>query len=242
MSLLQVAPKGRPESNRASEPYADEDSSILADLTSMFPSLDHDVIVTVLQAHDGRIQAAVEYLVTAGEQAMSGANLPLLHTDHTALGLYDPARDMVGYFSEDIGGLPEVLPAILCEGDTSPPSPNQSSEGGGSEGRESDGSPILLQQGDDDNDPLPTYEEACQEPSQRPLISEGDSHSEEPEIQGALPGSPTEDMSAGLNGAEATHDKKKSEYCTLDCLIRGVASVDVRIHPKYRIVSFREVK
>ena len=228
MSLTLLSPDAL-DSNRASAeplpygPMEDEGpsgSSVLSDLTSMFPGLDHEVIVTVLQAHDGRIQSAVEYLMTSGEQVMSGASLPLLHSDFGSFG-YSPAQDMVGQFSEDIGGLPEVLPAILCQEDSDPaPLPSPSSGNNVSEGEESAGDDLVpLREDGDDNDPLPTYEEAIGEPL--PLVSRSSEEAEEFEIlpatTAAVSDSLTEDVSAEPEAVVPSGDKKKREYCVLLC-------------------------
>ncbi len=161
MSLAQVSNNSRREENQASAYTSDEDedSSMLADLLAMFPSLDHDVIVSVLQAHDGRLQAAVEYLMSS-----SGA-------DHTQgmgggaaagdMGL-GPARDMVGQFSDDIGGLPEMLPTFLFDRDErtqsedDPPFVEDLQEERVSPLPPQDGAQGFI------DEPLPTYEEACE--------------------------------------------------------------------------------
>lgn len=155
----------------AGELVSEDNSSTLADLVSMFPSLDHDVVLMVLEAHNGSIEAAVEYLMNTN--GGGGATQPLVTAGggYGTLGYLDPARDMVGQFSADIGGLPEVLPRCLLddygvqegEGES-----DQESQQGRSDGH------LLPQQGtvgwleqDAENDPLPTYSEACRE--QAPL-------------------------------------------------------------------------
>lgn len=154
----------------------EEDPSVLSDLTAMFPSMDQDVIVSVLQAHDGRIQGAVEYLMSAGEQELSRATLPLLLAD---LSVVDPARDMMGQFSEAIGGLPEVLPRFLYE-EEGEEGESDDEENGLEREEERDrrrSFPTAPPQGgdDSDDDPLPTYDEACEESaSQFPLIAQED--------------------------------------------------------------------
>lgn len=201
------------------------DSSMLADLTAMFPSLEHEVIVTVLAAHEGRIQAAVEYLMTTDDQARSEASLPLLSMDHTAS--YDPARDMVGQFSVDIGGLPEMLPAILCEGDLSLASSarTEREDEQGNERELEGGGPgeLSVQPDSDGEDHLPTYEEACRESSGNPLIPEGDSDLAESGVEAV---SPVEATSAEQEEAEETTDKKKSKsFCLCDKKVHNVHCV-----------------
>jgi len=76
------------------------ESSVLLDLNAMFPSLDHEVIVTVLQAHEGRVEAVVDYLMNVvgggGEEV-------------------DEEEELQGPFSDDIGGPPEIVPSFLQE-------------------------------------------------------------------------------------------------------------------------------
>lgn len=131
----------------------EEDSSILADLAAMFPSLDHDVLVSVLQAHGGRVQTTVEYLLTNN---CGGPRPPVSSVS------VDPAQDMLGLFSvEEIGGLPEILPRFACEEgreDTGDDGSNNESQSVGEVqemGTQSQEDVIP------DNDPLPTYAEAC---------------------------------------------------------------------------------
>ena len=159
MSLTALQPDNRGEScHRPVLPSEDdEDTSMLADLVAMFPSLDHEVIVSVLQAHDGRIQAAVEYLMSSSSEDNGQLANTALGT-----GYFEPAHDMVGQFSDDIGGLPELLPRCLYE-DESPDEEEEGEGGHGSVAEEcsnSDSPPGYL---DVEDDPLPTYEEACRE-------------------------------------------------------------------------------
>lgn len=148
--------------NQASAYSSDEDeeSSMLANLLAMFPSLEHEVIVTVLRAHDGRVQAAVEYLMnstTDPTQEMGGA-VGLALPIHS-----DPARDMVGQFSDDIGGLPEMLPTFLFDREEDE---TNSEEGSARFLEEPEpNSPSPPQDGGQGfivDEPLPTYEEACE--------------------------------------------------------------------------------
>ena len=78
----------------------DEDSSVLEDLTAMFPLLDQEVLTTVLHAHEGRLEAAIDYLMAMNCQRAEGVGdvMP------------DPAPQR---FMEDIGGLPELIPSFI---------------------------------------------------------------------------------------------------------------------------------
>ena len=81
----------------------DDESSVLLDLSTMFPSLDHEVIVTVLQAHEGRVEAVVDYLMRivagGGEEEE------------------EVVEELQGPFNDDIGGPPEIVPSFLQEDD-----------------------------------------------------------------------------------------------------------------------------
>ena len=129
----------------------EEESSILADLSAMFPTLDRDIILTVLQTHHGQLEAAVDYLMTA-----SSVGVP----DHTSSqsnqwNHIEPMHDMDGQYSEDIGGLPEVIPSFdhNDEGEEDSETDEESSS--------RDSSPTLDPSVPPEDDPLPTYEEAC---------------------------------------------------------------------------------
>lgn len=149
-------------------PGAEDDSSTLADLVSMFPSLDHDVAVVVLEAHNGCLEAAVEYLMNTNNS--DGATQQTIAGGYQRLSYLDPAHDMVGHFSADIGGLPEVLPRCLY--DELPEEGAREEEEGGEEAQlsgSSGSSDPLPQEGTlswlEMNDPLPTYAEACRDRS-----------------------------------------------------------------------------
>lgn len=151
------------------------ESSVLLDLNAMFPSLDHEVIVTVLQAHEGRVEAVVDYLMNVvgggGEEV-------------------DEEEELQGPFSDDIGGPPEIVPSFLQE-----PAAEDDDIGGQpeimpsflqepvAEGDDIGGPPeivpsFLQEPAADDRsltespDPLPTYEQACLpiEPGPPPYI------------------------------------------------------------------------
>lgn len=79
----------------------DDESSVLLDLSAMFPSLDHEVVVTVLQAHEGRVEAVVDYLM----RIVAGG------------GEEEEEEELQGPFNDDIGGPPEIVPSFLQEDD-----------------------------------------------------------------------------------------------------------------------------
>lgn len=174
MSLaLQLTPETDTETENVSDAEDAVDSS--ADLVAMFPSLDHEVAVMVLEAHSGHIEAAVEYLMSTNGEG--GPTQPSV----TGYSRLDPAYDMVGQFSADIGGLPEVLPRCLYDdftpGRREEEEEEEEGEGedGSSGGAQASGNPVeigseyLPEEGTlswlAENDPLPTYSEACRGPS-----------------------------------------------------------------------------
>ena len=124
------------------------DSTILADLASMFPAVQHDELVTVLRSHGGDVDATVDYLMALSLQIESESTaLPL----NACCGGHAEAE---GQFSSEIGGLPEILPSFM----------NQS-ESDSDDNTEED-VPVNQQPSstsnhvNSDEDPLPTYEEA----------------------------------------------------------------------------------
>ena len=124
----------------------EEDSSILADLTSMFPAVAHDELVTVLRSHGGDLDATVDYLMALSLQRESGgASLP---HDFLREGLVEVEEQ----FSSEIGGLPEVLPAFMTGDQTD------------SDSEFEEATPANhAQTGGCDEDPPPTYDEAIME-------------------------------------------------------------------------------
>lgn len=176
---------------------ADETSSTIAELASMFPSLDYDVVVNVLEAHSGRIQAAVDYLMSANGGGVQEDRFSGGVGGYYSLLDPPPAAEedaVAGQFSKDIGGLPIVLPTPLYDeedsnGGRGTSRQSRSSEGSAGEGtrastrdvavrcesppssqqltQASDSDPLLV----DDNDPLPTYQEACRQQQQPPSLS-----------------------------------------------------------------------
>lgn len=132
-----------------------ESSQVLAELSAIFPAIDYSVLVSVLQAHSQQLEAAVEYLLGVsgprGDPASHG-----VCPDSTL------TESMAGQFSEDIGGLPEVLPAFLddsYQGDSD------------SEDEEISLSRSLSPDSNVDSadDPLPTYEDACTDADRLPV-------------------------------------------------------------------------
>ena len=129
-----------------------DDSSVLLDLSAMFPSLDHEVIVTVLQAHEGRMEAVVDYLMNVVGGGGEG----------------EEAEELQGPFSDDIGGPPEIVPSFLQEPPAEdiggPPEivPSFLQEPAAEDiGGPPEIVPSFLPAAEDDDDPLPTYEQAC---------------------------------------------------------------------------------
>ena len=84
----------------------DDESSVLLDLSAMFPSLDHEVVVTVLQAHEGRVEAVVDYLM----RIVAGGGEEEEEVE----------EELQGPFTDDIGGPPEIIPSFLQEDDDRP--------------------------------------------------------------------------------------------------------------------------
>lgn len=127
-----------------------EDSSILADLSSMFPAVAHDELVTVLRSHGGDLDATVDYLMALSLQRESGdASLPRHF-------LREGLAEVEEQFSSEIGGLPQVLPAFMTGGQTD--SDSELEEDAPANHAQSAGCDISS-----DEDPLPTYEEAIME-------------------------------------------------------------------------------
>lgn len=128
----------------------DEESSNIADLSAMFPTLDHDIILTVLQSHHGRLDAAVDYLMAASSVGGDG------HTpSQSGIETMYPAHDMEGRYSEDIGGLPEVVPTFEYDNEDDETETDEESTSSLDSSPEPDNNVL------DEDDPLPTYEEAC---------------------------------------------------------------------------------
>ena len=229
MSLAGVSPSNnRREEDQATAAYyssdEDEESSMLANLVSMFPSLDHEVVVSVLQAHNGCIQAAVEYLMSNNAdhqdvQEVGGASDSAL----------DPARDMVGQFSDDIGGLPEVLPSFLFDHteDDEGTSTEDNIQFAGSRGHSPGDSPLPPQDGSQGfiDEPLPTYEEACAEGAVPYLDSCLQSRfSRQPETSVASESGAQLEPAGPDNGAEVitTTNTKKSKFFVFCCFFQDL--------------------
>ena len=133
-----------------SDEEGEEDSSILADLASMFPVVAHDELVTVLRSHHGDVDATVDYLMALSLQRDSGgASLP---PDFLQEGFVEEDERQ---FSSEIGGLPEVLPSFMTGGQTDSESDDEIEEDAPAN-RVRSGSRHV----NSDEDPLPSYEEA----------------------------------------------------------------------------------
>ena len=137
---------GRPQLYTGSDEEDEEDSSVLADLTAMFPAVAHDELVTILRSHGGDLDATVDYLMALSLQRQSGeTGLP---PDFLHEGLVQAEEQ----FSSEIGGLPEVLPASMTGDQTDSDSEDEDTPANHAQSGGHDvGS---------DEDPLPTYEEA----------------------------------------------------------------------------------
>ncbi len=128
------------------------DSQCLAELSTMFPNIECNVLVSVLQANNGKMDATVEYFI------MNSNRTEYTHTDED-----HSQEDMVmGHFSEDIGGLPEMLPGFIFD--------VQDAQSGSDEDSSvtQSRSPSPDSNINSDDDPLPTYEEACTDQDRLP--------------------------------------------------------------------------
>lgn len=144
----------RAELYTGSDDEGEEDSSMLADLSSMFPALDHCVLVTVLKSHGGDLEATVDYLMALSLQGEDDdLTLPpdILHQRLME------SEDRYGQFSNEIGGLPEVLPSFMSGNQSDSDSDEMEEDAPVTQAR-SVGNDV-----NSDEDPLPTYEEAMME-------------------------------------------------------------------------------
>ena len=146
-------------------PSSNGQSQTLAELSTIFPTIDYNVLVSVLQAHGGRLDTTVEYLMGMPDRLDSANETGVFPEQHAVLGddhVVDSLRDMVGQFSEDIGGLPELLPSFIYD----------TQQGDSSEDEDSSvaltPSPSPDSNVDSADDPLPTYEEACTDADRLP--------------------------------------------------------------------------
>ena len=138
------------------------DSQTLAELSTMFPNVDCTVLVSVLQAHNGRLDTTVEYFMENSHSTDHVDHTVDIHDDTNAGQLLeDPSRDMIGHFSEDIGGLPEMLPNFIYNTEGAQSSSDEDSDF-------LQRSPTPDSDVDSEDDPLPTYEEACTDADRLP--------------------------------------------------------------------------
>ena len=142
-------------------PSSNEQSQALAELSTIFPTIDYNVLVSVLQAHSGRMDTTVEYLMDIPIQDSAKETGAILPEEHAGLGQH-VVQDMVGQFSEDIGGLPELLPSFLYDNQQEDSSEDETSSVAMSP------SPSPDSNVDSADDPLPTYEEACTDADRLP--------------------------------------------------------------------------
>ena len=88
------------------------DSSILADLTSMFPAVEHSELVTILRSHGGDLDATVDYLMALSLHTEIGGSTNVIHQ-----GLQEAEDSSYGQFSDEIGGLPSVMSCNQTDSD-----------------------------------------------------------------------------------------------------------------------------
>lgn len=91
----------------------------------MFPAVEHSELVTILRSHGGDLDATVDYLmalslhIEATEGPTNIIHQELMQTDES-----------YGQFSDEIGGLPEVLPSFMSSNQTDSDSDEEEEEGG----------------------------------------------------------------------------------------------------------------
>ena len=132
--------------NSGSDDEGEGDSSpILTDLASMFPAIDYNELVTILRSHGEDVDATVDYLMALSLHKETEGAI------HQGLMM---GEESYGRFSDEIGGPPEVLPSFMTGRQTDSDS-DEAEEDAPSNHRGNVGS--------DEEDPLPSYEEAMQE-------------------------------------------------------------------------------
>lgn len=114
----------------------------------------------MLQSHDGGLEEAVEYLMAmcrAEVEAEGDVEKP-----REIKAYQEIHHEFEGQFSEDIGGLPELVPSFIFEPSEEEEDEDLSEDIGGPP----EVVPSFVYQPTaeevDEYDPLPTYEEACQ--------------------------------------------------------------------------------
>ncbi len=128
------------------------DSLSLAELSTIFPNIEYNVLVSVLQANNGQMNTTVEYLIVNPNTAEQTSDEC---TDYEL-------QEMIGQFSEDIGGLPEMLPSFLFDVQDTLCASDEDSSVTHSQ------SPSPDSDVNSEDDPLPTYEEACTDQDRLP--------------------------------------------------------------------------
>ena len=88
------------------------DSSILADLASMFPAVEYSELVTILRSHGGDLDATVDYLMALSLHTEIGGSTNVIHQ-----GLEEAEDSSYGQFSDEIGGLPSVMSCNQTDSD-----------------------------------------------------------------------------------------------------------------------------
>lgn len=166
VAVVEAGATGGGRSTSRCDSSSDDDwtSGALANLAAMFPSLEYDVIVSVLAGHGGSVEAAVEYLMssfTAAGDTASG----FVGMGGGGGGDGDPADVLEFRTGADIGGRPEVVPGFMYEEEEEDEEEEEEEEGseiGSKAGVSSVGGaavtppPVMA----DEQDPLPTYEQA----------------------------------------------------------------------------------
>ncbi len=182
------------------------------------------MIATVLQSHDGCLETAVEYLMAMCRAEVGGAEIEVVDVGGADVGEADVGEaDVGGYekqgpeieayheihsefegqFSDDIGGLPELVPSFIFD-------PTEEEEEEDEEYLREDfgGPPELLPnfvygptEEEDFFDPLPSYEEACQ-----PQVEVGP-----PPYPSSLEHSIEPSRSAVINMAASVREEEREE-------------------------------
>ena len=114
---------------------------MLADLSSMFPSVAHKELVTIPRSHGGNLDDTVDYLMALSlyKETEGATNVVLSQAE----ALQD--KDSYEQFSNEIGGPPEALPSFMADE---------------SEEEDAPVNHVGVGVSVDNEDPLPPYEEA----------------------------------------------------------------------------------
>ena len=88
------------------------DSSVLAELASMFPAVGHTELVTILRSHGGDLDATVDYLMALSLHTEIGGAVNVIHQ-----GLVQD-EESSEQFSDEIGGLPSIMSCDQTDSDS----------------------------------------------------------------------------------------------------------------------------